>query len=1051
MNERGVLAWFARNHVAANILMAFILIAGVLSLAALTVEVFPDMDTDMITVRVPYLGAAPSEVEEGVVMRVEEAIAGVEGIDRIRSVAQEGFGTVIAEIEDNADSRKVLDDIKNEVDRIETFPAETEKPVISEVTVRNQVITLVLHGHVPESTLKYLAERVRDDLTAMDAVSQVELAGVRNFEISIEVSERSLRRHGLTFTQVADAVRRASLDLPGGAVKTAGGEILLRAKGQRYRGPAFSDLVVVARPDGTRITLGDVATVRDGFEDSDVASRFDGAPAASVRVFRVGDQGALDIADRVREYADDLQRRLPEGVDVSVWEDRSEILRSRLDLLVHNGEIGLLLVFLCLALFLDLRLAFWTTMGIPISFLGAFFVVHQFDVTVNMISLFAFIVSLGIVVDDAIVVGENVFAYLERGDPPLEAAVRGVREMAVPVTFAILTTVAAFLPLMFTAGRMGQVMRQIPIVVVAVLMISLLEALLILPAHLASARRRRDAPGAVARVQAVFRDRLERFVNGPYLRTLELAVRRRYVTVAIAVAVFLVTIGFVVGGHIKFTFMPRIDADNMVADLTMPQGTPLEQTEAVVRRLEAAAATVAEEFGGGRSPAAAPLIRHVSSTIGQQPRAAQGANGPHGAAATSDSGSHLAEVNVELLSSEVREASASAMTNRWRELVGEVPGASSLTFSAALFTAGDDIQVELSHQDFDTLLNAAERLKTAVAEYPGTGDVADSFLPGKAEMELSLTDEGRALGLTLADLARQVRQGFYGEEAQRIQRGWDDVRVMVRYPERARRTLAGLEDMRVRTPAGDEVPFTTVARVDEGRGYAAIDRTDRRRVVSVTATVDEAVANANEINRDLRESVLPALRHDFPGLKTSFEGAQREQRESMGSLGLNFVVAQLAIFALLAIPFRSYAQPLIVMTAIPFGIVGAVLGHLIMGFDLSMLSGFGVVALTGVVVNDSLIMVDLINRERREGIALTQVILDSGTRRFRPILLTTLTTFLGLTPMILERSLQARFLVPMAVSLGFGVMFATAITLVLVPALYRILEDLKGLLRTTAP
>jgi len=1051
-SRTGPLAWFAGHHVASNLLMVFILLSGALSLMRMKIEVFPELDTDMVTVSVPYRGASPAEVEEGVCIRVEEAIASVEGIKRIRAVASEGIGTVLAELEEDADDRKVLDDIKSAVDRIVTFPVETEKPVVAEGDTRRRVITLVLSGEASEKTLKVLAERVRDELTALDAISQVEVAGTRRYEISIEVSEEALRRYGLSFQQVANAVRGASLDLPGGSVKTQGGEILLRTKGQKYRGEEFEDIVVITHGDGTRVLLKDVATVVDAFEDTDTASRFDGKPAALVMVFRVGDEGALQVADAVKSYIERLQPSLPAGVTVSTWDDDSIILRQRIGLLLRNAGIGLILVFLCLALFLDIRLAFWTTMGIPISFLGGLWLLPMFGVSINMISLFAFIVSLGIVVDDAIVVGENVYAYLQKGMKPLDAAIRGVRDMAVPVTFAILTTVAAFLPLLYVSGMMGKIMGQIPLVVIAVLMVSLVEALIILPAHLSSTGagwiKRLLRPldpvfEVIERVQARVQRGLEWVIRVPYRQTLEIALQWRYLTMAIAVALLLMIFGMIGGGLIKFSLMPKVDADKMVAKLTMPQGTPVRQTEAILARIEAAAFELAREVDG-QSPDGAPsVLKHVSTTVGQHP-SSQG----HGPTATNTStsgdASHLGEVTVELLGSEERMVGSVPLANRWRELVGEEGGVVSLSFSASSFTAGEALSVQLAHRDFETLLEAVDQLESIVAEYPGVGDIANSFLPGKKELKLGLTNEGRSLGLNLADLARQVRQGFYGEEVQRIQRGRDDIRVMVRYPASERRSLGDIEAMRIRLPDGSEVPFTTVATVEEGRGYATINRTDRRRVVTITADVDDTVANANEINMDLRTSVLPRMVHDFPGLTFDFEGEQRAQKESLGSLKLNFVIAQFAIFALLAIPFRSYTQPLIVMSAIPFGLVGGVFGHIIMGLGLSMLSLFGMVALTGVVVNDSLIMIDLINRERAEGFSVDQAIRDAGARRFRPILLTTLTTFLGLSPMIFESSMQAQFLIPMAVSLGFGVLFATAITLILVPTEYRILEDIKG-------
>jgi multidrug efflux pump subunit AcrB len=1047
-SRKGPLAWFAANHVASNILMLFIMVAGALSLASVVVETFPEFDTDRITIRVPYRGASPAEAEEGVCVRVEEAIASIEGIKRIRSTAQENLGMVTVELEEDADDQEVLDDVKAAVDRIETFPLETEKPVVAELDNRRRVITIVLSGEASEKTLKALAERVRDELTAKDGISQVEISGVRNYEISIEVSEEALRRYGLSFQQVSNAVAMSSLDLPGGAVKTSGGEILLRTKGQMYRGSEFEDIVVVTRPDGTRVYLADVATVVDGFEDTSTATRFDGKRGVQIQVYRVGDEGALYIADTTKQYVHDLEAGLPAGITADTWDDDSVILRQRIGLLLRNARLGLMLVFLCLTLFLNLRLAFWTTMGIPISFLGGFWLVPYFDVTINMISLFAFIIVLGIVVDDAIVVGENIYEYLQRGMKPLDAAITGVREMAVPVTFAIITSVAAFAPLLFVAGNMGKVMRQIPIVVISVLLMSLVEALLILPAHLSgegwrSHRFIRPLIEFLERLQSRVQDWLQKFIDGPYRKTLDFTLEWRYLTVAGAIVCLLLAVSLVGGGYLKFSFMPKVDADNMVAYLTMPQGTPAEQTAKVLERVESAALQVARDHDEGQPEGAPSVIQHMSTTIGDQPRA--GGGGPMAERSTAGDSSHLGEVNIELLGSESRDISSAVLLSQWRDLVGEVPGAVSLTFQANLFSAGDPVSVQLAHRDFDTLLSAVERLKGIIAEYPGTKDVADSFLPGKKELKLTLTPEGRAVGLTLSDLARQVRAGFYGQEVQRVQRGRDDVRVMVRYPEAERRSMGDIERMRVRLPDGSEVPFSTVASIEEGRGYAVINRTDRRRVVTVTADVDEAQANANEINADLRTEVMPVLASEYPGLTYDFEGEQREQQDAMSSMGRNFLVAQIAIFAILAIPFRSYLQPLIIMSAIPFGLVGAVLGHLIMGLNLTLLSVMGMIALTGVVVNDSLILIDLINRLRADGKSVGEAIRDAGMRRFRPIMLTTATTFLGLSPMIFETSMQAKFLIPMAVSLGYGIVFATAITLILVPSLYQILEDVKGL------
>ena len=1065
-SERGVLAWFTRNHVASNLLMIFVLVAGAMSALTIKLEIFPEIGVDMITVRVPYLGASPAEVEDGVCMRIEEALSGVDGIKQIRSIAAEGVATVSIEVEEYADVKEVLDDVKAEVDRIETFPEETEKPIVSDVSTRTQVLTLVLFGDASERTLKEVADETDEQLKAggilngaitngsvlgklrlamnpgTEDVSMTDTSGVREYEISIEISEQTLREHGLTFSDVANAVRNTSLDLPGGSIETDGGELLIRTEGQRYIGREFEDIVVMTRNDGTRLMLGEIATIIDGFDDSDVASYMDGKRSVMINVFRVGRQGALDVAYVVKQYVKQFNEIQPSGLQATVWTDRSEYLHGRMSLLGRNAAIGLALVLVTLTLFLDMRLAFWTTMGIPISFLGAFIFLPMLGQSLNMISLFAFIVVLGIVVDDAIVVGENVFEYMQRGYPPLRAAILGVREMAKPVTFAIATSAAAFAPLLFVDGMMGKIMRVIPLVVISVLLISLTEALIILPSHLAHAGRSKASNGPLARLQSKVRSGLQWFIDHPYRRALDWALRWRYVTLAIGVAVMALTIGFIKGGHIKQVWFEPIEADNVWAELTMPQGTPIEKTRVIVERIEQAASQTAAEFDAlGQDPE--PIVQHMSTTVGEL-WFARLMGGPTGSKAAV-TGSHLGEVNLQLLAGERRRTSASEFASRWREHVGEVPGVSSLTFNSKFLQSGKAIDVALSHRDFDTLVEAAEALKLELSSYSGVTEIADSFEPGKLELKLDLKPEGRMLGLTLDDVARQVRQAFYGEEAQRIQRGREDVRVMVRYPESQRRSVADIERLRIRKPDGVEVPFNTVAEMHEGRGYAVINRTDRRRVVDVTADVDIAVANVKEIHKDLKKRLLPEMQLRFEGLTYTFEGEQKEQADSMSSLGLNSFIALLTIFGLLGIQFRSYIQPVIIMSVIPFGIVGAVIGHLIMGYALSFLSIFGLVALTGVVVNDSLIMIDMVNRERLAGTPLIQALRRSGTRRFRPILLTTMTTFLGLMPMILEQSLQAKFLIPMAVSLGFGVLFATAITLLLVPTLYLVLEDIRGL------
>ena len=1038
------IAWFAENSVAANLLMVLILGSGLLTISKLRMEIFPEFAADMVTVSVPYPGAAPAEVEEAICIRIEEAVQGLEGIRKISSTANENSGVVTIEVTADYDIRRLLDDVKSRIDAIDTFPDEAEEPVVKEVVLRRQVIYIAVSGETDEGSLKIFGENVRDDISALPGITQVSLISARPYEIAIEVSESALRRYGLTFDEVANAVRRSSIDLPGGSIRSHGGEILLRTKGQAYIGNEFGNLVLRARPDGSHLRLREVAHIVDGFAETDEFARFDGDPTVFVQVARVGDENALQIAEDVKAYVTDAQLRVPEGISLTVWADFSRILHGRLDLMLRNGRMGFMLVLLSLTLFLRLRLAFWVALGIPISFLGAIGMMPSIDASINLISLFAFIVVLGIVVDDAIIVGENIYRHHQMGKRGLKAAIDGAQEVSVPVIFAVLTSIAAFSPLLMVSGMMGKFMKLIPEIVILALVFSLLESLFVLPAHLAHARLHDDEGDKESRwqrFQNFFSDGLKTFVEHTYRPWIERALEWRYATLAVGVSTLLVVVGIIAGGWIKFVFFPQVDADNVVAFLEMPQGTPAEITAAGIKRIEAAAIELRSET---ESEYTEPVFHHMLASVGGQPtRAIQSSNG--GATSTNFSAAHLGEVNIELAPAEDRPLGSNEIVRRWRQKVGTIPDAISLTYTANLFSFGDPVNVQFSSGDYDELVTISNQVQARLAEYPGVFDVLDSFRPGKKEVKLTLTRAAETLGLTLADLGRQVRQAFYGEEAQRIQRGRDDIRVMVRYPASERRSLGNLEEMRIRTPSGAEIPFAVAAESELGRGFASIQRTNRRNVVNVTADVDQTQANANEIIDALESDVIPEILANHPRVRYSLEGEQAEQAETMAGLMSSFVLALLVIYILLAIPFKSYLQPLIVMSAIPFGIVGAICGHLIMGMDLTMLSIFGLVALTGIVVNDSLVMVDFINRFRRGGQPLDDAIREAGVQRFRPILLTSITTFLGLTPILLERSLQAQFLIPMATSLGFGVVFATFITLFLVPVLYYILEDLRSL------
>jgi len=1049
-----VIAWFAENSVAANLLMAVLVVGGLFTLPTIKREIFPEVRVDVVTVTVPYRGAAPEEVEEAICVRVEERIQSVEGIKRLTCTATEGIGVVIAELLFSVDPRQALDDIKVQVDAIDTFPAETEKPIVQQTVMRAQVINVAVSGDADERTLRHLGQRVRDEIVAIPGITHADLANARPYEISIEVAENDLRRHGLTFDQVVDAVRASSIDLPGGSIKTDGGEILLRTKGQAYRGPEFERLVLVSHADGSRIELGDVATVIDGFEDTDQMARFDGRPAVLVQVFRVGDQSALEVADQVRRYVAEAQTRMPQGIELTTWADDSELLRARLDTLTSNARAGFLLVVLVLALFLRLRLAFWVALGIPIAVLGTLWVMPALDVSINLLSLFAFLLVLGILVDDAIIVGENVHTLQETTRDPLRAAIEGAQAVSIPVIFGVLTTVAAFTPLLTIPGAMGKLTASIPLIVVASLVFSLVESQLVLPAHLAHMRLDDGHAGGHdgtrgfhpwLRVQDAVARGLARFVERVYQPLLERALAARYLTAAVGVAALILTIGLTAGGWTRFVFFPQIDGDNVVAFLTLPQGTPAEVTARAIERLEESAVRLRDELDAAGAAEGGSIFRHVLASVGEQPYRKRQEDDRSGGRGVAAAAGHLGEVNIEIAASERRRVSSADIAARWRELTGPIPDAVELSYTASLFDAGEPVNVELRGTDVASLRRAAESLKERLREYPGVFDVSDSFRGGKQELQLRILPSAEALGLTLSDLARQVRQAFYGDEAQRIQRGRDDVRVMVRYPEEQRRSLADVESMRIRTADGAEVPFSAVAEVVPGRGFATVNRADRQRVLKVTADVDHAVVSPNEVVAKLRAKDLPAILAEHPGIGYSMQGEQREQQEFLSAMLRRFGLALLAIYALLAIPLRSYVQPFIIMTAIPFGMCGAIWGHLLTGYDLSMFSVIGLVALSGVVVNDSLVLVDWVNQRRREGVELAEAVRTAGTARFRPILLTSVTTFAGLAPLLLERSVQAQFLIPMAISLGFGVLFSTSVSLLLVPASYLILDDLRGL------
>jgi multidrug efflux pump subunit AcrB len=1061
---KSAVEWFSRNHVAANFLMWGILIMGGLSWFNLRKEIFPDLQLNMVSVQVPYPNAAPEEVEKGICIPIEEAVQGVEGIKMVSSIAAEAFGNVMFEIKPGYDVREVMADIKTRVDAIDNFAEEAEKPVVEELLIKNQVLSIAISADTDEATLQSIAEKVRDDLlvyqrpvpengwerfkkSVHDAlageakITQVSIGGTRLYEISIEVSENTLRSHGLTLERVANAVRASSLDLPAGSVRTDAGEVLIRTQAKAYTAPDFAEITVTTRPDGSVVKLRDIAKIKDGFEDKDVSTRFDGRPGMVVNVYRVGDEDTLRLVELVYSYIKESPRFLPEGVKLQVWNDWSLYLRGRMDLMFSNGFQGFVLIVITLGLFLEPRLAWYVSLGIPVSVAGGLLVMPYADVSINMISLFAFILVLGVVVDDAIVIGENVYHRMSMGEPPHLAAPRGTNEVAVIVTFGVLVTVCAFLPMFAVSGVSGKIWRNIPWVVVPVLIISTIESKLILPAHLAQLKLRdRGKMGWLMRTQTRIADGLDRIAENYYRPLVRWCVNWRYTVLFAFLAIFILAIGVVASGMVKFMFFPEVEGDILTAKLKLPEGVPVETTRRAVAQLEEGARRLGEvaRAKDGRS-----VIKHTMATVGDQPFKTSFEMGSLSAGA-----SHVGEVTLELVGGYERDLTCAELVSQWRDLAGPIPGAVELTFKSAMERGGIAIDLELSGESLDELRGASDFIKGELAKFKGVIDISDSDHEGKREIKLNMKPQAEPLGLRLGDVSRQVRQAFYGEEAQRLQRGRDEVKVMVRYPKEERLSIQNLSEMKIRNMDGSEVPFSEVAVADYGRTYSSIKRADRRRAINVTADIDLSIpeANANEVVGELKSKVFPILQRDYPGVLWRFQGEQNDQNESINDLAIGGLLALFGIYVLLAVPLKSYVQPLIVMSVIPFGIVGAVIGHIVMGMNLSIMSMCGTIALSGMVVNESLVLTDRINRFRLQGMELHEAAWRAGISRFRSIMATSVTTFVGLLPIMSETDIQALFLVPMSVALGFGGLFSTFITLLLVPGIYVMLEDARKLL-----
>jgi len=1021
--ERGLIAWMASNPVAANLLMLLLVIGGLLAAGRITQEVFPSYDLDIVSVSVSYPGASPEEVEEGIVLAVEEEIRALDNVERVTSVAREGRASINVELLSGADPNSSLQDIKNSIDRITTFPGDVEQPLVSLKTRRREVLRLALYGDIDERSLFSLVENIRAELLDLPEVTQVDLNGTRDPELAIEVSQDILRAHNLSLEEVADVVRKQAVDVPAGGIKSKGGEVLLRTSERREFASEFAGLVLVSREDGTELTLGEIADLHEGFEESDREAWYNGKRAALLYIYRTGDQTPIEISKAVHAYLDERIPTLPPAVKLTAYRDRSELYQDRMELLLSNGVLGLCLVLLTLGLFLEPRLAFWVSMGVPISIIGSFLILFFIGGSINMISMFAFIITLGIVVDDAVVVGENIFYKRRLGLPPLRAAIEGAREMSAPVVIAVATNILAFLPLFFVSGSTGRFFAILPAVVISVFLISLVECLYVLPAHLSY--RKQDRKGKIFRLLEQvphFCDRcLDRFVSGPFSKVLRWNLSSRYLVAAIGLAVLVVAYSYWDSGRINFSFRPKIQTNSVDAEIELPYGVSLDDVKEIARLVEEGGQQAVEKNGGSK------ILVGMRTDIGR-------------------GGSNRAEVSITLVPQDERQLTTREFSVLWKKEVGEIAGLEKLFFDYLIGPGGSAaINVELTHPDPHTLELAAADLAEAISRYKGVTDVNDGFARGKMQYDFKMLPEGRSVGLTAHDLGSQIRHAFYGAEALRQQRGRNELKVVVRLPEAERRSLFHLEQLLIRTPDGGEIPLARAAKIIPSRAYTEINRVDGKRVLSVTASVVAGKANENKILASLKREFLPELLASYSGLNYSFQGRQREKRKAVHDLLMGIAFTLPAIFCLLAVLFRSYGQALLVMLSIPFGLVSALFGHIIMGYSLSIISIFGMIALCGVVINGGLVFMVTANRYRDEGKSVSEAALLAATRRFRPIMLTSLTTFFGLAPMIFEQSVQARFLIPMAISLGYGILFTTAIILFLMPAFYLIYFDVLGL------
>ena len=1033
-----IIKWMTEHPVASNLITIFVVVLGVMSAIQMPQKTFPDFTLDSVSVSVGYPGASPVEIQDSIVRPIEDQLSSIDGIDSITATISEGRGSVNVSFLRGEDIKAKLDEIKTEVDRINVFPVDADEPSVLQANNNSRVLEIALHGDATEAVLKEEAERLKDELVALDSISYVEIGSTRDYEISIEVSRDTLRAYGITMAEVARVIEQSSLELPGGSIKTNTVAIPIRTTGRNYTQSDFENIIIRTNPDGGRVYLRDIARVIDGFEDTDLSANFNGENAVSINVFRVGDEQVLTIVDDAITYLDTRFRpSLEDGIDTTIWQNEATNLQDRIDLLINNAAIGLVLVILCLALFLDIRLAFWSAVGIGVSFTATFAIMGALGMSINMISLFGFILAIGIVVDNAIVVSENIYTNSEKGMTALQAAVKGTQRIAVPVVFSALTTIVAFWPLTQLPGVLGKFLTDIPIVVMVVLSLSLVQALLILPRNLSNLDVSPNfRPNLVFRalnvVRAVVDGFLQWFIRVPLDAVLRFTTNGFAILIPMAasVALMIMTVGLLSFGYVKFNFFPSIDGDFVTASIEMNDGTTFEMTQQVAEDVRDAAQRAGALLQAKLPQSAPKVVVGVNMVVGQ----GVAAGGPSGGDAAG--GATIANVVVQITDPTSRDWETTEFETAWRTEIGLVASVKSLTVSAELIGAGDAVAIEMSLPDGQDITPVVTELREGLRQIPGLFSIKDDNSAGRLEYRLALREEARLYGVTLSELANQTRAGFFGLEATSVQRGADNVAVMVRYPKDERNSLSDLLSTWITAPSGDQIPLGTVAKIEEGQAPAQILRRNGRQVTTLTADLDLAVATSSEVNALIEADILPALIAKYSDLIITSGGEQRQQSDAQAALGQALGIALFIIFALLALVFRSYVQPIVVMSAIPLGLIGAVTGHYIMGIPLTILSIFGIIGLAGVVINNSLVMVDVFNEHIKNGIAVREAVILGTKQRFRPILLTSLTTFLGVYPLIMETSLQAQFLIPLAVSIGYGVLFGTVIIVLTVPAIF---------------